>query len=351
MPVMATPADREQAARAALPADVYDYIATGSGVEETLTANDLGWRELRLRPHVLRDVSRVDTATSVLGTPVATPVLVAPTGYHRLANPDGEVATAKGTAEAGSLLVLSTRATASVSEVAAVAGPWWMQHYLLRDRDLTAEIVRAAVDAGARALVLTADTAYVAVKARVGAVPVPPGTPLLVPGLQTRDDEGTWQDPAVTFDDIGWLRELSDGLPVVVKGVLRGDDARACVDAGASAVWVSNHGARQLDGVVPTAVALPEVRAAVGEQCEVYVDGGIRTGRDVVRALALGATAAFVGRPALWALATGGADGVRELLTDLQAEVAEALALCGCRSVADVDAALVASRSASSVRG
>ncbi|MEQ4205812.1 alpha-hydroxy acid oxidase [Actinopolymorpha sp. B9G3] len=348
---MASPAEWEQAARAALPADVYDYIATGSGVEETLAGNDRAWHEVALRPRVLRDVSDVETATSVLGTPVASPVLVAPTGYHRLAHPDGEVATAKGTAEAGSLFVLSTRATASLDEVAAVAGPWWMQHYLLRDRDLTAEIVRGAVDAGARALVLTADTPYVATKARVGAVPVGPSVPRLVPAMETRDDEGTWQDPAVTFKDIGWLRELSGGLPVVVKGVLRGDDARACVDAGAAAVWVSNHGARQLDGAIPTAVALPQVRAAVGEACEVYVDGGIRTGRDVVRALALGATAAFVGRPALWALGTGGADGVRELLTSLQAEVAETLALCGCRSVSDVNADLAAVPPGRAMRG
>jgi 4-hydroxymandelate oxidase len=172
MPVMASPTEGEQAARAALPADVYDYIATGSGVEETLAGNARAWRRIGLRPKVLRDVSRVETSTTVLETPVASPVLVAPTGYHRLAHPDGEVATAKGTNEAAALFVLSTRSTASLDQVAAVAGPWWMQHYLLRDRELTAEIVRCAVDAGARALVLTADTPYVAAKARSGSVPI-----------------------------------------------------------------------------------------------------------------------------------------------------------------------------------
>jgi 4-hydroxymandelate oxidase len=342
MPVMTSPAEREQAARAALPPDVYAYFSTGSGLEETLGANERAWRDVGLRPRVLRDVSHVDPSTTVLGTPVASPVLVAPTAYHRLAHPDGEVATAKGTAEADTLFVLSTRATATLEEVSAVAGPWWFQVYVLRDRDLTATIVRTAAAAGARALVLTADSPYVGTKARTAGIPSRGSAPCVVPDLTTRRDEGARHSPAVTFDDIRWLHELSSGLPIVVKGVLRGDDARACVDAGAAAVWVSNHGARQLDGAIPTAVALPEVRAAVGEGCEVYVDGGIRTGRDVVRALALGATAAFVGRPVVWGLATGGADGVRELLTSLQAEVAEALALCGCVSVAEVDASLAA---------
>jgi 4-hydroxymandelate oxidase len=338
---VAHPDDLESAARSALPDGVYDYIASGSGVEETLPANLAAWREIGLRPRVLRDVSAVDTTTTVLGTEVSSPVLVAPTGYHRLAHPDGEVASAKGTAEAGGLFVLSTRATTPLGDVAAVAGPWWLQVYVLRDRGLTAEIVQAATAAGARALVLTGDTPYVGSKARPSAYPAAAPGRCLVPALENRADEGTWQSPAVTFDDIGWLRDVSGGLPVVVKGVLRADDARACLDAGAAALWVSNHGARQLDGAIATARALPEVRSAVGDACEVYVDGGIRTGRDVLRALALGARATFVGRPVLWALATGGGEGVRHLLTSLRDEVTEAFALAGCRSPAEVTGDLV----------
>ncbi|MBE1611020.1 alpha-hydroxy acid oxidase [Actinopolymorpha pittospori] len=329
------PARLEAAARSAMSGHVYDYIATGSGVEETLAANEAAWRDLLLRPRVLRDVTTVDTSTTVLGTPVSAPVLVAPTGYQRLVHPEGEVGMAAGSARAGSLLTLSTRATVTFEELVEVSGPWWLQLYILRDRGLTETIVQRAAAAGARALVLTVDTPYVARKAR--RTPFPPDvvSPVLVPELQARDDKGVWQDPGVTVADLAWLAEIS-GLPLVVKGVLRGDEARACVDAGAAAIWVSNHGGRQLDGVVPTATALAEVRAAVPEEVEVYVDGGLRTGRDVLRALALGATATFVGRPAVWALATEGAAGVHDLLVSLRAELEEAMALAGCRTVAEV---------------
>lgn len=324
----------QEQARAVLEPYAYDYAATGAGAEETLAANEAAWREVDLWPRVLRDVSSVDLATTVLGTPVAAPVGLAPVAYHRLFHPDGEVATASGAGE--SLFVLSTKATSSFDDVAPVLGAWWQQVYVMRDRDLTARVVRRAVTCGARALVLTVDTPYVAVKAHPSEVP--PEVPLtpLVPGVLDTGNEGCWNAPDVTTADIGWLRELSGGLPVVVKGVVRGDDARACLDAGAAAVWVSNHGGRQLDGAVPTARALPAVADAVGDRAEVYVDGGVRTGRDVVRALALGARAVFVGRPQVWALATGGADGVRSMLATLRAETWEALALAGCRSPAEV---------------
>ncbi|MGW0231706.1 alpha-hydroxy acid oxidase [Actinopolymorpha singaporensis] len=330
------PRDLEAAARSVLPTEVYDYIATGSGAEETLAANLAAWRDLALAPRVLRDVGGVDVSTTVLGTPVSSPVQVAPTGYQRLVHPDGELGMATGAAHAGSLLALSTRATTTFEELADAAGPWWLQLYVLRDRDLTATVVERAAAAGARALVLTVDTPYVARKARATAFPPAEVSPVLVPELRARADEGVWQDPGVTFADLAWLAEVSGRLPLVVKGVVRGDDARACVDAGADAVWVSNHGGRQLDGAVPTARALAEVRSALPDEVEVYVDGGIRNGRDVVRALALGATAAFVGRPAVWALATGGAAGVGDLLVTMRADLEETLALCGCASLADV---------------
>jgi 4-hydroxymandelate oxidase len=336
--------DREDEARALLEAGTYAFFATGAGVEETLRANVEGWREWWLRPHGLRDVSEVDLRTTVLGIEVSSPVMVAPTAFHRLAHPDGEMATARATGEVGGLFVLSTRATVTLQDVSAVAGPWWLQVYVLRDRGMTAEVVRRAADAGARALVLTVDTPVVGSKRRETHFELA-GMDTLVPGLSMeRDDDGLYQAPDVAYDAIGWLRELSGGLPVVVKGVVRGDDARAAVDAGASAVWVSNHGGRQLDGCVPTAVALPEVVEAVGNEAEVYVDGGIRHGRDVLRALALGARAVAVGRPVLWALTADGGPGVRDLLTDLAADLAEALQLAGVRSPAEVSRDLVVRR-------
>lgn len=312
------------------------YVDTGSGVEETLAANDEAWRRIFLRPRVLRDVSQVDTSTSVLGTSLRAPVAIAPTGFQRRLHPDAEGASAAGALAAGSLFVMSTRASCDFATVADTGAPWWFQVYILRDRELTTALVRAAATAGATALVFTVDTPYVAAKARNINGPAGATIPLL-PELADRSDEGTWQSPALSYDDIGWLREIS-GLPVVVKGVLRGDDARACVDAGAAAIYVSNHGGRQLDGAVPTAIALPEVAATVGDDVEVYVDGGIRTGRDVLRACGLGARAAFLGRPPLWSLGEGGADGVRDLLLRLGTEFREALALSGCTSVDDVRA-------------
>jgi 4-hydroxymandelate oxidase len=336
--------DREDEARDVLDAGAYGYFATGAGVEETLAANVAAWRDWWLRPHAARDVTDVHLATTLLGTEVSSPVVVAPTGFQRLAHPDGEVATARATAEVGGLFVLSTRASSPLQDIAAVAGPWWLQVYVLRDRSVTEEVVRRSVDAGARALVLTVDTPVVASKRRDYDFDTGP-LDTLVPALGAeRDDDGLYQDPGVRLADIAWLREISGGLPVAVKGIVRGDDARAAVDAGAAAVWVSNHGGRQLDGCVPTAVALPEVVDAVGEDAEVYVDGGIRHGRDVLRALALGARAVGLGRPVLWALAVDGDVGVRDLLTDLAEDVAETMRLAGVRSAAEIGRDLVVAR-------
>jgi 4-hydroxymandelate oxidase len=295
-------------------------------------------------------VSATATTTTLLGTDVASPVLAAPMAFLRLAHPEGEAGLAAGVAAAGCLRVLSSRSSTPVAEVAAAApgAPWWLQVYVMRDRGLTAEMVRRSVAAGARALVLTGDTPRVGRRRRHehGNFHLPAG--LYMPDLvgewgDLREDPRSAQDDTVTFADIGWLRELS-GLPVVVKGILRGDDARACLDAGAAGVIVSNHGGRQLDGAVATAHALPEVVDAVGDDAEVYVDGGVRTGVDVLRALALGARAVLVGRPLIWALAGGGGDGVRDLLDALRVEVEEALALAGARSPGEATADLIAAR-------
>jgi 4-hydroxymandelate oxidase len=325
----------EQQARARLPKDVFDYYAGGAGEETTLTDNLEAWGRLRLRPRVLRDVAHVDTALELLGASLSTPILVAPTAFHRLAHPSGEVATARGTREAGSLLVLSSRASRRIEKVAAQAGPWWFQVYIFRDRGLTRDLVQRAAAAGARALVLTADTPYVGRKRRNRGEFALPDKDFLanLQGLTRR--ELAEQAPDITFEDIARLREES-GLPVIVKGVLRGDDAEACLRHGAAGLIVSNHGGRQLDAAVATADALPEVIDAVAGRVPVLVDGGIRSGRDVLRALALGARAVLVGRPVLWGLAIGGAEGVRKVLDALREDTSHALALAGVPRLADV---------------
>ena len=315
----------EEEARQAVGEMAYAYYAGGAEHERLLGDNVAAWARWQLHPRVLADVERVSTATTVLGTPVGLPVLLAPTAIQGLAHPEGEVASARGAAAAGAAMVLSSLATRSLEDVAAAApgAPRWMQVYVLRDRRHTEALVDRAAAAGYRALVLTADAPVPGLRLRElrGGVHLPDD--LALPNLAAateRAHEGGFMavvagefDPGITVDDIGWLAGRS-GLPVVVKGVLRADDADRCVDAGAAGVVVSNHGARQLDDAPATADVLAEVVDAVGGRAEVYVDGGIRRAADVAKALALGARAVLVGRPALWALATGGGEGVAALL-------------------------------------
>jgi 4-hydroxymandelate oxidase len=344
----------EAAARERLEPGVYDYIAGGAESELTIAGNLAAWSRLRLRPRVLRDVSAVSTATSVLGTGVPTPILVAPMAYHRMVHPDGEAACAAGAAAAGALYVLSTQSTMSVEEVAAAApaGRRWFQVYVVRDRGWTADLAARAAASGYEALVLTVDVPLLGNRLRdlrnqfrlpSGLAPAnaPPAGAARQRELAADVLAQAGQfDPSLTPDTIGWLADRS-GLPVLVKGVLRGDDAAACLDAGAVGVVVSNHGGRQLDTAVATADALAEVVAAVGDRGEVYVDGGIRRGTDIVKALALGARAVLVGRPVLWGLATGGAAGVEQVLSGLRGELELAMALCGATTVGDLTPDLV----------
>jgi 4-hydroxymandelate oxidase len=329
----------EERARRVLDPAVFDFYAGGSGDEATLAANAAAWGRVALRPYVLRDVSSVDTRVRLLGRELPSPVCVAPVGYQTLAHPGGEVAMARGARRAGALLAVSSRSSRRIEEVAAEAGPWWFQAYVLRDRGLTRDLVRRAAGAGAAAIAVTGDTPYLGRRRRdrdPGLIPDAMFGVNLGAGLAGGFDRALAEQAAdATYDDIAWLREVS-GLPVVVKGVLRGDDARSCAAAGAAGVWVSNHGGRQLDGAVPTARALPEVAAAVPDGVEVYADGGVRTGVDVLRALALGARAVFMGRPALWCLATGGADAVAEGLSELSGGLAHAMGLAGVRTVGEI---------------
>lgn len=355
----------EARARERLDRDAYDYYAGGADDEVTLADNVAAWARLRLRPHMLRDVSAVDLATTVLGVDVAMPVLVAPTAYHAMSHPDGEAATARAAARVGTLMQVSTLATVALEDVAKAApdAPRFFQLYVHRDRGLTEEHVARAVDAGYRAIVLTVDAPFLGRRPRDerNRFSLPDGLMMANMGRSTPDGEevggsglaayfAQQLDPTLTEADVEWLAGLSD-LPVVVKGVLRGDDARRAVDAGAAAVQVSNHGGRQLDTAIATADALGEVVAAVGDRAEVYVDGGVRRGTDVLKAVALGARAALVGRPVLWGLAAGGdgedgtpggEDGVVAVLESLREQLALAMALSGCATLADVTRDLLA---------
>ena len=339
----------EERARDVVEPAAYNYVAGGADDELTLADNVAAWNRYRLRPRMLRGVDIPDLRTTVLGQPVASPVLVAPTAYHQLVHPDGELATSIGAARAGTLMVLSTTASTPMEDVAAAApdGARWFQLYVHTDRELTLSLLHRAEAAGYCALVLTVDTPRLGRRRRDGAggfvlpTGIRPANLLADASANLAQYAAQSFDATLTFEAVTWLcRQTS--LPVVVKGVLRGDDARACIDAGASAVLVSNHGGRQLDGVVATADALPEIVAAVGDRGEVYVDGGIRRGTDVLRALALGARAVFIGRSVVWGLALNGADGVFDVLGAFAAETEDAFALAGVRSCADAGPDLIA---------
>jgi 4-hydroxymandelate oxidase len=343
----------EQRAAERLPAHVYDYFRATAGGATVLTEQVAAWDALRHRPRVLRDTSVVDTATTVLGTRVSTPVLVAPMAQQVAAHPRGERETAAAAAAAGSLLGVSTNTAVPFGEIAAAGAPWWFQLYVLEDRGLTEAMLDRAMAAGASALILTVDVTGL-VHPRPGAGysveptewPDSPAAERLTANLPPEDaararGRGARIARTLGFDAIGYLRERT-ALPVVVKGVLRGDDARRVVDAGADGVLVSTHGGRGLASAVPSARALAEVVDAVGGAAEVYADSGIRSGGHVASALALGARAVFVGRPAMWGLALGGADGVRDVLDGLTAELAATMNLLGAPTIADLTADLVA---------
>jgi 4-hydroxymandelate oxidase len=340
--------DYELAARAQLTPGAFDYIAAGAGDELTLEESRAAWRRYRIRPRILRGGGAPDLATEILGTPLAMPLVVAPTAYQVVAHPEGEVEVARGVKAAGGLMVVATRATRLLEEIAAeLHGPWWYQVYVLRERRLTEELVRRAASLGATALMLTVDTPYIGFKRRGHFAPIGFEQHLvnfsthLTPGAAFEEvTTGINQDASINFETIAWLRDIA-GLPVLVKGVLRADDAVACLDAGAAGVVVSNHGGRQLDRAIATAVVLPEIVAAVEGRGPILVDGGVVSGADVFVALALGAAAAMVGRPILWGLAAEGAPGVQAVLDGYRGELDHAMGLAGVTAVSDFSRDLV----------
>jgi 4-hydroxymandelate oxidase len=338
----------ELAARTALPPAAFDYIAAGAGDELSLEESRAAWRRYRLRPRVLMGTGTPDLTTDILGTRLAMPLIVAPTAYHQVAHAEGEVETARGVSAAGGLMVVTTRATRVLEEIVAeLTGQWWYQVYVVREHRITEGLVRRAAGLGATALVLTVDLPYVGFKRRGHVAPVSMEQHLvnfgshLPPGASVEEiTAGLDQDAAIGLDTIAWLHDIS-GLPVIVKGLLRADDAAACLDAGAAGVVVSNHGGRQLDRAIASAVALPEVVAAVEGRAPVLVDGGIVSGTDVFVALALGATATLVGRPILWGLAAAGASGVQRVLEGYHEELDHAMGLAGVAAIADLSRDLV----------
>jgi 4-hydroxymandelate oxidase len=343
--------DFERIARERLSPLAWDYYASGANDEITLRENRSAFDRLALHYKVLVDVSARSLRTRVLGHEVSMPLLLAPTAFHRLAHPDGELATARAAGAAGTIMILSTLSNTRIEDVvAAASGPVWFQLYVYRDRRVTQGLVERVEAAGCQGLVLTVDAPLLGRRERdvrnrfhlpdglVLENMLPVGLEDLPPGAQ---DSGlaayfaALLDPALTWADVAWLRSITR-LPLVIKGVVRPDDALRAVDCGASGVMVSNHGGRQLDTSPATIDVLPAIVEAVGARAEILLDGGVRRGTDVLKAVALGARAVAIGRPVLWGLAAGGQEGLGRMLGLLRDEIDLALALCGCASMAEV---------------
>lgn len=341
-------AEYATAARLRLPAMAYHYISGGAEDELTLRRNHEAFGRYLLRPRILAGTEQPSLATTVLGAPVALPVLLAPTAFHRLACDDGELASVRAAGAAGTVFCASTLATTSMEAIAAAAsGPLWFQLYVYRDRRLTEALVRRAEAAGYNALCLTADTPVLGRREQDirDSFTLPDGLtmanfvdpdrrdmPELPAGSSLTRYIAEQLDPALSWEDLAWLRSLTT-LPLVVKGVMCGEDAGRAVAAGAAAIIVSNHGGRQLDSAPATIEVLAEVVEAVGGLTEVYLDGGVRRGGDVLKALALGARAVLIGRPYLYGLAVDGEAGARRVLRLLAAELTTAMQLCGVSDV------------------
>ena len=343
--------DYEAAARKKLPKTAYDYYRSGANDELTLHENHAAYERIRLKPKVLIDTSKRDLTTTVLGQTLSMPIMVAPTAFHCMAHPEGEVATARAAGKAGALMMLSTLSTSSIEEVLPEAtGPVWFQLYVYKDREATLSLVERAVSHGCTAIALTVDAQVWGRRERdiKNRFRLPKGLSIknLMPAGKgdfpdEKADSGlaayvTWQfDQTLTWKDIDWLCSKAK-VPVLLKGVLHPDDARRAADHGAAGIIVSNHGARQLDTVPATIEALPHLVEAVDEKLEVLIDGGIRRGTDVFKAIALGAKAVGVGRPIIWGLAVDGEQGAKRVIDIVRKDFELTMRLCGCATLADI---------------
>lgn len=369
----ATIDDLRRIARRRLPSGVFDYIDGAAEDELTMRANAAAYRAVTFSPRVLRDVSTVDTSSSLLGKAMPIPLVLAPTGFTRIAHPDGELAVARAAKRAGLPYALSTLGTRSIEEVAAVgSNRLWFQVYTWRDRDLVVELINRASDAGYEALCLTVDTAVLGRRERdvrrgftlppkVGISTIVDG--ILHPGwswqfltsepivfanvagrgvgdgtdaISLAEYVGKQFDPALSWDEIGWLREHWDG-PIVVKGIQSVEDAVIAADHEVEAIAISNHGGRQLDSAPATLDLVAPIAEAVGDRTEIICDGGARRGSDIVKAVALGADAVMIGRPYLYGLGAAGEAGVDHVLSNFESEMARTMALIGCTRVEDLD--------------
>jgi L-lactate dehydrogenase (cytochrome) len=349
----------EALAEARMPATAFGYVAGSAGSESTARANRAAFEAWRLVPRMLRDVTATDLSATVLGTPMPAPVALAPVGVLGIVHPDGEAAVARAAAAVGVPMVVSTAATTTLEDVAAAGGDAarWYQLYWPKDRELAASFLDRAAAAGYRALVLTLDTHTMGWRPRDLASAFLPflrgvgnqnylADPVFLRAVGGAVDDdnrlaalqhwaAVFGEPALTWDDLGFLRDHWRG-PIALKGILHPDDARRAAEAGMDGVVVSNHGGRQVDGAVAALDALPAVVEAVGDRVEVLMDSGIRSGADVVKALALGARAVLLGRPYVYGLGLAGEEGVRHVLRCLLAELELTLALSGATAVADL---------------
>ncbi|CAL4061526.1 unnamed protein product, partial [Meganyctiphanes norvegica] len=346
--------DYEAEAARRLPRAPLDYYRSGATSEITLKENKQAILSWYIRPRFLRDVTQHNMSTTILGHKVSVPFGVAPTAMQRMAHPDGECANARACARMNTVFTLSTIATSSIEEV-AIAAPdslRFFQLYIYKDRDVTAGLVKRAETEGFAAIVLTVDAPQFGIRRADARNKFALPEHLRMGNFQSDDDKGNLVnkssggsgineyvvslfDPSLTWDDIAWLKKLTK-LPIVLKGILTAEDAILGVEAGAAAIWVSNHGARQVDQVPPTISVLPEIMKAVRDKCEVYIDGGFTQGTDIFKALALGAQMVFLGRPLLWGLACEGEDGAYNILNILKRELSSAMLLSGCATVKDI---------------
>jgi isopentenyl diphosphate isomerase/L-lactate dehydrogenase-like FMN-dependent dehydrogenase len=339
--------DFEALAKERLPKEEYDYIAGGATDELSVERNRHAYESWALRPRVLCDVSALDLSTTVLGTKVSLPVLIAPCGGHQKAHPEGEFATYRAAAACGTVFVVSANASADFGELArAASGRLWLQLYPFRDKEMTKDWLKRAKDLGYEAVCVTLDSQWPAKRERnlrnnyqnLRGVNFPKTS-----GDQARARRGAHPgggDPAATWKDLEWIKSASE-LPVVTKGIMTGEDVELCAEFGADGVIVSNHGGRHLDNTLATVEVLSEAVAASRGKTEIYLDGGIRRGADVVKAIALGAKAVFIGRPLFWGLALGGEQGVVRVLNILREEIEITMAKCGRPTIASIDSAVV----------
>jgi 4-hydroxymandelate oxidase len=346
----------ERIAAETLPKLAWDYFRSGACDEVTMRRNEEAFQEIGLRQRVLVDVSRRDTSVRCLGRALAAPTLIAPTAFHKLAHPEGELATARAAGDVGSVMVLSMLSNTAVEEVvAATSADVWFQLYVYRDRGETKALCERAYAAGCKALVVTVDAPVLGRRERDvrNRFSLPDGLTIenaYGAGHQRLPHEAADSglssyfadllDPALSWKDLEWLRGHTP-LPLLVKGILRADDAQRAIAHGAAGVIVSNHGGRQLDTAIASVEALPEIADALGGGATLLLDGGVRRGTDILKALALGAHAVLVGRPILWGLAAAGQRGVVEVLSLLKRELDVAMALCGCTSVAEISRDLI----------